>query len=59
LLRATICRGWASGLPGASVDLPALLLVDGEDVTTDADALAKVAVTGEVVGTSCPKRRTI
>jgi len=37
------------GEPGASIDLPALLLVDGEDVTTDLDALAKVAVTGEVV----------
>ena len=44
------------GEPGASVDLPALLLVDGEDVTTDADALAKVAVTGEVVAhTKGPK----
>ena len=37
------------GEPGASVDLQALLLVDGDDVTTDAGALAKVAVTGEVV----------
>src|SRR4030095_16190991 len=44
------------GEPGTSVDLPALLLVDGDDVTTDADALAKVAVTGEVVAhTKGPK----
>ena len=34
---------------GSSVQLPALLLVDGDKVTTDADALAKVTVTAEVV----------
>ncbi len=34
---------------GATVQLPALLLVDGEKVTTDAEALAKVTVTAEVV----------
>ena len=34
---------------GATVELPALLLVDGEKVTTDAAALAKVKVTAEVV----------
>lgn len=34
---------------GESVDLPALLLVDGEKVTTDAEKLAKVKVTAEVV----------
>ena len=34
---------------GASVELPALLLVDGDKVTTDAAALAKVTVTAEVV----------
>ena len=38
------------GAPGASIALPAILLVDGEDVTTDATALANVAVTGEIVG---------
>ena len=43
---------------GAEVSLPALLLVDGANVTTDADALAKVAVTAEVVGqTKGPKIR--
>jgi large subunit ribosomal protein L21 len=36
--------------PGASVALPAILLVDGEDVTTDAAELAAVSVTGEIVG---------
>jgi large subunit ribosomal protein L21 len=34
---------------GSTVELPALLLVDGEKVTTDAAALAKVTVTAEVV----------
>jgi large subunit ribosomal protein L21 len=36
--------------PGASVALPAILLVDGEDVTTDATELAAVSVTGEILG---------
>ncbi|MCW2521813.1 MAG: rplU [Frankiales bacterium] len=35
--------------PGASIDLPAILLVDGENVTTDASQLAAVSVTGELV----------
>ena len=35
--------------PGDSLTLPAVLLVDGETVTSDHDALAKVAVTAEVV----------
>lgn len=34
---------------GDTVELPALLLVDGEKVTTDAAKLAKVKVTAEVV----------
>lgn len=34
---------------GSSVELPALLLVDGEKITSDAAALAKVKVTAEVV----------
>jgi large subunit ribosomal protein L21 len=43
---------------GAEVALPAILLVDGANVTTDADALAKVAVTAEVVAqTKGPKIR--
>ncbi len=47
-----------AGEPGSSIELPALLLVDGEDVTTDVTALARVAVTGEVVAhTKGPKIR--
>src|SRR5690554_4151080 len=34
---------------GATVELPALLLVDGDAITTDAAKLAKVKVTAEVV----------
>ena len=42
--------------PGASVELPVLLLVDGASVTTDKDALAKATVTVEVVkATKGPK----
>jgi large subunit ribosomal protein L21 len=35
--------------PGEEVSLPAVLLVDGEKVTHDADQLAAVAVTAEVI----------
>ena len=35
---------------GEKIELPALLLVDGDAVTTDADTLAKVTVTAEVIG---------
>jgi large subunit ribosomal protein L21 len=35
---------------GDKVQLPAVLLVDGDAVTTDADKLAKVTVTAEVLG---------
>ena len=34
---------------GSTVELPALLLVDGTAVTSDAAALAKIKVTAEVV----------
>jgi large subunit ribosomal protein L21 len=41
---------------GDSVSLPVVLVVDGETVTTDADALARVDVQAEVVGpTKGPK----
>jgi large subunit ribosomal protein L21 len=44
--------------PGGSVSLPVALVVDGADVTTKADELAKVAVTGEVLEhTKGPKIR--
>ena len=35
---------------GDKIQLPAVLLVDGDAVTTDADKLAKVTVTAEVLG---------
>ena len=38
------------GEPGSSITLPALLVVDGDAVTSDAKALAGVTVTAEVVG---------
>ena len=42
--------------PGSTVDLPVLLLVDGDDVTSDKSALAKASVTVEVVAaTKGPK----
>ena len=37
------------GEAGDTVTLPAILLVDGDTVTTDAQALAGVTVTGEIV----------
>ena len=41
---------------GATVTLPAVLLVDGETVTTDATKLAGVSVTAQIVGaTKGPK----
>jgi large subunit ribosomal protein L21 len=41
---------------GKSVDLPVVLLVDGEDVTSDAKKLGKASVTVEVLGaTKGPK----
>ncbi|TDD92306.1 50S ribosomal protein L21 [Saccharopolyspora karakumensis] len=43
---------------GSEVALPAVLVVDGSEVTTDADVLAKVSVTGELVEqTKGPKIR--
>ena len=45
-----------SGGPGDAVALPALLVVDGSTVTSDAAALANVSVSGEVVAhTKGPK----
>ena len=35
---------------GDKIELPAELLVDGDNVTTDADKLSKVTVTAEVLG---------
>jgi large subunit ribosomal protein L21 len=38
-----------AGEPGSSVELPAVLVVDGTAVTTDKAALGKVKVTAEIV----------
>jgi large subunit ribosomal protein L21 len=38
------------GAVGASVNLPALLLVDGDTVTSDPQVLSGVTVTAEIVG---------
>jgi large subunit ribosomal protein L21 len=46
------------GVPGDAVTLPAVLLVDGDNLVTDNAVLASVAVTGEVVAhTKGPKIR--
>jgi len=46
------------GVPGTEVNFPAVLLVDGSDVITDAAALAAASVNGKVVAqTKGPKIR--
>ena len=46
------------GEPGDRVELPALLLVDGDSVTSDAESLAGVTVSAEVLEhTKGPKIR--
>lgn len=40
----------APGEVGSTVQLPAVLVVDGDTVTSDADALASASVTAEVLG---------
>ena len=47
------------GEAGASVQFPALLLVDGDTVTSDATALAGVTVTGEIVAATKGPKITI
>ena len=48
------------GAAGASVTLPAVLVVDGSDVTSDAQALQGVRVAAEVVAqTKGPKIRIL
>jgi large subunit ribosomal protein L21 len=44
---------------GTSVTLPAVLVVDGETVTSDPKALAAVTVTAEVVGATKGPKITI
>ena len=48
-----------SGAPGSTVQLPALLLVDGATVTSDPTALAGVTVTAEIVGDAKGPKITI
>ncbi|MFI7578926.1 50S ribosomal protein L21 [Kocuria sp. M1N1S27] len=38
------------GGAGSTIELPALLLVDGDKITSDAQTLANVKVTAEIVG---------
>ncbi|GGG02531.1 50S ribosomal protein L21 [Rhodococcoides trifolii] len=46
------------GAPGTAVSLVPVLVVDGSDLTTDADKLAKLSVAGEIVEhTKGPKIR--
>ena len=48
------------GEPGSTLSLTALLVVDGESVTSDAKALGKVTVSAEVVDhTKGPKIRIL
>ncbi len=44
---------------GESLTLPVVLLVDGENVTSEAAALAKASVTAEVVGAAKGPKITI
>lgn len=46
----TILINSIKGEAGDSVDLQPILVVDGSSVTSDADKLAKVSVTAEIVG---------
>ncbi|MGX5359755.1 50S ribosomal protein L21 [Kocuria sp. KH4] len=39
-----------AGGAGSTIELPALLLVDGDKITSDAQTLASVKVTAEIVG---------
>ena len=47
------------GGAGDSVTLPVVLLVDGDNVTADADALGKATVTAEVLGATKGPKITI
>jgi len=44
---------------GESLELPAVLVVDGGTVTSDSDALSKISVTAEVLGATKGPKITI
>ena len=48
-----------AGEPGSTLTLPAVLVVDGEKVTSDPKALAGVTVSAEVVGSTKGPKITI
>lgn len=43
---------------GSSISLQPLMLVDGDDITTDVDGLGKASVTAEVLGEVKGRRST-
>jgi large subunit ribosomal protein L21 len=48
-----------TGEPGATVEFPAVLVVDGATVTADSEALAGVTVTGEILSDAKGPKITI
>lgn len=55
----TILINSIKGEAGDSVDLQPILVVDGSSVTSDADKLAKVSVSAEIVGDAKGPKITI
>ncbi|HIZ98150.1 MAG TPA: 50S ribosomal protein L21 [Candidatus Janibacter merdipullorum] len=55
----TILINSIKGEAGDSVDLQPILVVDGSTVTSDADKLAKVSVSAEIVGDAKGPKITI
>ena len=48
-----------AGQPGDTIELPAVLLVDGTTVTSKATDLAKISVTAEIIGNERGKKINI
>ena len=48
-----------AGEPGSTVTLPAVLVVDGDKITSDAKSLSSVTVSAEVVGATKGPKITI
>ncbi len=55
----TILINSIKGEAGDSIDLQPILVVDGSTVTSDADKLAKVSVTAEILGAAKGPKITI